>query len=179
MSDTPTFGTVPTQTAPSAQPQQTIAVAPTETAEPSVFDLLKAEAAKENRKLVRFDVEERPGFQIEVNAVIDYPAFKRYQAASMRGSKDASKADALLFGSLVVAESTTRIFHRGKALADPSGEDINFRAEGFIATFDADTAADAAAKFIGDGHVISLGNTILERAGYGAEAITVEDPTDG
>lgn len=166
MSDTPTFGTV--ENSPVA----------TEPAKSSVFDLLKQEASKQIAKNRGFDVEARPGFRLEVNTLVDYSDFKRYQANAMKGSKDAMKADALLLATLVLAEYTTGIYYQGKQLTDEDGDPITFRSEGFIESFGEHTAAGTAAKFLGDGHAISISNKVLELAGYGAEVIELEDPTE-
>ena len=154
------------------------APAPVATSSQSVFDLLKSEAEKELGKRVRFDVDARPGFQIEVETLVAYRDFKRYQTAAQKGSKDATKADAGLLAGLLLADYTKAILHHGKELVDEEGDKITFRSEGFINSFGASTAAEAVTKFLSDGHMLSLSNKVLELAGYGSEVVEVEDPSN-
>lgn len=150
-----------------------------------LFGELVAEFKKDaNLPSIFVPVPLRKGWVIELSPNISNAEFQRYQRAAQGkkkvGQGQVQNLNFLLLNALAIVEHTVALHKEtpaGRAaVLDEDGDPVTFTHPDLMAQVGATTAVDAAKAFIGDAHIVSIGNTLIDRAGWGDE-VQAEDPT--
>jgi len=149
--------------------------------DPTVLDGLMTDLEKVITDEVEFvpitlEVAKRPGVSIRYGTRLDDTEVTRWRKIS-ENKKLPNDFDNLRFCLLIVASKCEAILLHGEEVRDEAGQLITF---GHKWTRDkmktGDRAADAARKLIGsDPHVMLHANRILDEAGFGDDAVDVEE----
>ena len=151
---------------------------------------LEAEARRGLDQVVKIAVPSRPGWALAVSTFITQNELKNWQMRSRRGgSKKNGKpedVDAVKNAALMLLEKCQGIYRQQPSggvaqVLDTDGDPLTLTSDAFLDLFP-DLRRDAVAvlrAFAGDGAVVSMGATLVERAGWSEQADVVEDPTNG
>lgn len=151
---------------------------------------LEAEARRGLDQVVMIAVPSRPGWALAASTFITQAELKNWQARSRRGgSKKNNKpedVDAVKNAALMLLEKNEGIYRQQPSgelaqVLDGEGDALTLTSDEFLALFP-DHRRDAVAAlraFAGDGAVVSMGATLVERAGWSEQADVIEDPTRG
>lgn len=138
----------------------------------------------ETKRLPITGVKGREGWELEIT-LGDSERFGeklRKFAIIARGGKNKpdSDYDGYVNASLVIAETVTGIYARGKLLVEDDGARLTFRSKSVLELTRQRTAAEAARKFIAsDAFLLKLSTKILELAGYDNTEVDTVDPDQG
>lgn len=151
---------------------------------------LEAEARRGLDQVVMIAVPSRPGWALAASTFITQAELKNWQMRSRRGgSKKNTKpedVDAVKNAALMLLEKNEGIYRQQPSgelaqVLDGEGDALTLTSDEFLALFP-DHRRDAVAAlraFAGDGAVVSMGATLVERAGWSEQADVIEDPTNG
>lgn len=151
---------------------------------------LEAEARRGLDQVVMIAVPSRPGWALAASTFITQAELKNWQARSRRGgSKKNNKpedVDAVKNAALMLLEKNEGIYRQQPSgelaqVMDGEGDALTLTSDEFLGLFP-DHRRDAVAAlraFAGDGAVVSMGATLVERAGWSEQADVIEDPTNG
>lgn len=145
---------------------------------------LQAEAATELSSTCLLRVRARPGWVLEFDSGITQSQLKNWENRAGRGKGQRRQVDVLKQSGLMLVEQSVGVHREGQdgALAqvmDPDGDPLTLTSDAWLDLYPG-TRGDSLAtlrQFAGDAGVLSMAAALVDEAGWGDAADTVEDPT--
>lgn len=138
-------------------------------------DLDKALKADVDFAPITLQVLKRPGVAIRYATDLDDEKLEAFRRRSV-DKKAVDGVNGLRFCSLILANQCEAILMNGQDVHDEAGQNLTFGHARIRTLYGAQRAADAVKKLIGsDPHVMLHANAVMEAAGFGDQAVEVEE----
>ena len=142
----------------------------------SPLERMKQERSRSLEKMLHYRVEGREGMVLKFTNIIDPEDLKRYQRNAQGRKKRPEDADNVLAAAQVLQEASRGIYIDGKLVASEDGSEWTLSHNEFIAMYGDMGAPEAIKILLGGPQLLSMADTLVSAAGYGADIETV-DPT--
>lgn len=148
----------------------------------SLLDALRSVIEQEVRRTdIEVPIPDRPGVSVVFSPNIEEHQLKAWRKQAGEGKK--TGMDFMKFATVVIGQTTQAILFNGEEVTDEEGNSLNFASREILSMVDEDMPIPNGIKrFWGnDPHLQATSVTILDKAGWGEEAETLdrEDPTKG
>jgi hypothetical protein len=138
-------------------------------------DLDKALTADVTFEPLTLAVVKRPGVSIRYRTDLDDEKLEAFRKRA-QDRKAVDGVNGLRFCTLIVANQCEAIQMHGQDVVDEAGQNMTFGHKWIRDKYSAQRAADAVRKLIGsDPHVMLHANAIMEAAGFGDQAVEVDE----
>lgn len=142
----------------------------------SLLAELEAEAQRDIEQFVTYEVSRRPGWSLKFSTLLEIDDVKRYQRNALGKKKRPEDADPIIQNGMPLVERNVAILKDGVEVQDGDGDPLTLGSQEFLSMMGEPVAAQALLKFVGDGALLSMGNSLFREAGYG-EDLEPLDPT--
>lgn len=142
----------------------------------SPLERMKQERDRSLEKMLHYPVAGRDGMVLQFTNIIDPDDLKRYQRNAQGKKKDPKDADTVLAAAQVLQEASRAILIHGAIVESEDGTQWTLGNKDFIAMYGDLGAVDAIKMLLGGAQLLSMADTLVTAAGYGADIDEV-DPT--